>query len=137
MFRETILTLAASAALGMAALAPTIASADGMDDRKDYGSYDRRDYDRKDYDRKNYDRKDYGYDRKDYGYDRKDDYGYGKGYHDSGKPHFYGYKVVYKPWYVHKPWFAYGPRYFHHDYKFGHGYKFGGWKYGKFNSRYW
>jgi hypothetical protein len=121
MFRKTILTLAASAALGMAALAPTIASADGMNDRKDYGGYDRRDYDRKDYD------------RKDYGeYDRKDDYqGYGKGYQYSGHPH-YGYKVISKPWYVykpayvHKPWFAYKPHDFHR------GYKFGGWNYGKY-----
>lgn len=122
MFRRTILTLAASAALGMAALAPTIASADGMNDRKDYG----------------------GYDRKDYGeYDRKDDYqGYGKGYQSYGHPHGYGYgyKVISKPWYVykpsygHKPWFAYKPHDFHRGYKFG-GYKFGGWNYGKYGYR--
>src|SRR5262245_51033661 len=115
MFRKIILTLAASAALGMAALAPTIASADGMpggDDRKDYGGYDR---------------KDHG------GYDRKDGYeGYGKGYGYSAHPHVYGYKeivvykplYVYKPWYVHKPWFAYQPHYSHHG--------FGGWKYGRY-----
>jgi len=113
MFRNTILTLAASAALGMAVLAPTIASADGMNDRKDYGGYDRKDYDRTDYDRK-----DYGQ------YNRKDDHqGYGKGY--SGHPH-YGYNVISKPWYVHKPWFAYKP----HDYH--RGYKFGGWNYGRY-----
>jgi hypothetical protein len=106
MFRKTILTLAASAALGIAALAPTIASADGMNDRKDYGGYDRKDYDRKDYDRKDY-----------------------------GHPHVYGYKVISKPWYVykpsyvHKPWFAYKPHDFHR------GYKFGGWNYGKYGYR--
>jgi hypothetical protein len=119
MFRNTILTLAASATLGMAALAPTIASADGMNDRKYYGGYDRKDYDRRDYSE----------------YDRKDDHqGYGKGSQSYGPPH-YGYKVISKPWYVykpsyvHKPWFAYKPHDFHR------GYKFGGWNYGKYGYR--